>query len=153
MNGLIWFLARRLLIEVNFRIFAPTKATHCTDESEIWHNPNPNRSAPTQRCQYTQQVLQEALLPQTDRATRYFSRNLINLPTCKWSLVICCLINWLFCCTTGETHNKVLVVDVMELKGYSRPRCNNASTVVVFHKLQHWRVLLTTRSTCRGEIF
>ena len=44
---------------------------------------------------------------------------------------------------------------------YSRPTCNkirasghNASTVTgVIHKLDRRRVLLTTRSTCRGEIF
>ena len=34
-----------------------------------------------------------------------------NLPPYKWSLVICCLINWLnwlICCTTGKTRNKYL---------------------------------------------
>ena len=52
-------------------------------------------------------------------------------------------------------------IEVMELGGYSRTTCNKlcassneASTVVgVIHKLDRRRVLLTTRSTCRSEIF
>jgi len=48
------------------------------------------------------------------------------------------------------------------LSDCSRPKCNrpklydsnNASEVVgVIHKLDRRRVLLTSRSTCRGEIF
>jgi len=59
-------------------------------------------------------------------------------------------------CTTNPEQ-----VEVLELEGYSRPTCSklcatssDASTVVgAIHKLDRGQVLLTTRSTCSGEIF
>ena len=89
--------------------------------------------------------LQEALLPQTDRATRSVSRNLVN------------------CCTTVGTSCTAYPQQIeTELECcYGRPTCDklcrsihNASTTVgVIHKLDRRRVLLTRRSTCRGDIF
>jgi len=53
--------------------------------------------------------LQEALLTQTDRATRCVSRNLVNSCTTVGAS-----------CTTNREE-----IEVMELEGYSRPTCNN----------------------------
>ena len=71
--------------------------------------------------------MQEALLSQTDRATRRVSRNLVNS------------------CTTSGTRctTNLKQIEVMELNGYSRPTCNklcasglDASTIIgVIHKL------------------
>ena len=68
------------------------------------------------------------------------------------------------CCTTAETSciaNPQQIEVIIDLESYSRPTCNklratshDASTVLgVINKLDRRRVLLTTRSTCRGEIF
>ena len=85
---------------------------------------------------------QEALLPRTDRATRYVGRSLIS------------------CSTTLRTTVAINPrrIEVMELERYGRRTCNSndASTVVSVAKLDGGRVSLTTRSTCRycrGEIF
>ena len=88
---------------------------------------------------------QEALLTQTDRATRRVSRNLAN----------CCTTLTTSCTTHPER------VEVTKLDRYSRPTCSklcasshDARDVVgVIHKLDRRRVLLNTPSTCRGEIF
>ena len=72
-------------------------------------------------------LLQEALLPQTDRTTRCMLHN--------------CLAT---SCTTNPEQT-----EVTELEGYSRPTCNkllaSSSTVVdVIHKLDRRRVSLIT---------
>jgi len=85
---------------------------------------------------------QEALLPQTDRATRYVRQHLVNSRTS---------------CTTNPQQ-----IAVMELDGYSWSTCSKQTRLVdcrigVVNKLdrrrRRRRVMLTTRSTCRGEIF
>jgi len=89
-------------------------------------------------CSYHCVKNQEALLPQTDRATLNFSRNRVN------------------CYTTDAEQ-----IEVIELEHYGRMTCgktcvsvHDASTVVgKVNKLDRRRVLLTTRSTCRDEIF
>ena len=61
---------------------------------------------------------------------------------------------------TSSTANPQQIA-VMELEGYSRPTCSKQARLVdcrisVVNKLdrrRRRRVLLTTRSTCRGEIF
>jgi len=88
--------------------------------------------------------IQKALLPQTDRATRYISSNLVN------------------CCTTVETSCTAnrQQVEVMELwvtadrLVVNKPLLVNCRIGVV-NKLDRQRALLTmtTRSTCSGEIF
>ena len=86
-------------------------------------------------------IEQEALLLRKDRATYCVSQNLVN------------------CCTRNKLCNKS---KLLELKGYSRPTCNklcapghgtSTTIVTVIHRLDHHRVLVTTRSTCRGDIF
>jgi len=74
-------------------------------------------------------------LPQTDRATRCVSRNLVNPSTAV-----------AISCTTNPQQ-----MDVKELERYGRPTCikqsapsNDASTVIgVIHKLDRRRTLLT----------
>jgi len=86
---------------------------------------------------------QEAVLPQTDRATRCVSRNLVNCATVR----------------TGCTTNAEQIVVIMEMENYGRPTCYKLCTsskfasilVAVIHKLHRRRVLLTTRLICRGE--
>ena len=73
-----------------------------------------------------------ALIPQTDRATRRFSQNLVNS-------------------TDKSATNR------MELECYSWPTCSKQPRLVdcrigVVNKLDR-RVLLTTRSTCRGDVW
>ena len=83
---------------------------------------------------------QETLLLQRDRATRYVSQNLVN---CRNKM-----------CNKSAKNR-------MELKGYSWPIYKQSRLVDcrigVVNKLDRWRrrrrALLTTRSTCRGEIF
>ena len=86
---------------------------------------------------------QETLLPLTDRATRYVSQNLVN---CR-----------------NKLYNNPQQIAMMELEGYSWLTCSKQSRLVdcrtdVVNKLEcrrrrRRRELLTTRSTCRGEIF
>jgi len=82
---------------------------------------------------------QEALLSQTDRATRCVSRNLVNCRTAVGTS-----------CTTNPEE-----IEVMELEGYSRPACNKLCAFS-HDTLDRRRVLLTTlvhHRLCRGEIF
>jgi len=90
------------------------KVTHCITRG-ICHQD----SRPMYLHRYYRIDSQEALLPQTDRATRYVSRNLVN------------------CCTTVKTSPIInpQQIEVMEL--VNRPTCNrlyasshDASTVV-----------------------
>ena len=87
---------------------------------------------------------QEALLPQTNRATCYVSRNLMHN----------CRIKLYHKCTTNRS-NEVL-------DGYIWTTCSKQPRLVdcrisVVNKLdrrrRRRRLLLTTRSICRGEIF
>jgi len=91
--------------------------------------------APISACQ-----LKEPLLPQTDRATRYISQNLVN------------------CCTTVETSCTAnpQQIEVMELDGYRWPTCSKQPRLVdcrigVVNRLDRRRILLTMRSTCRAK--
>jgi len=87
---------------------------------------------------YTSALTYDLLLPQTNRATRYVSRNLDN------------------CCTTVRTTSATnSQIEVMEVEHFGRPTCNklcasshDASAVIsVVNKLDRRRVLLTTRLT------
>jgi len=88
---------------------------------------------------------QETLLPRTDRATRYVSRNLVN-----------CGITVRTRCTANPPH-----IEVIELEHCSRLAFNKLcvlprrvdSRIGVVNKLDRRRVMLTTRSTCHGESF
>ena len=61
---------------------------------------------------------------------------------------------------TNKFYNREQI-EVMELEGYSRPTCNKlvhpatmrSAIVGVIYRLYRRRVLLTTPSTCCGEIF
>ena len=83
-------------------------------------------------------TIQEALLPQTNCATRYFSQNLVN-------------------CRTANLQP----IEVIASEGYSRPTSSKQPRLVdcrvsVVNKLdrrRRRRLLLTTRPTCRGEFF
>ena len=89
--------------------------------------------------------VQGAQLPQRESRELAVSRHLVN------------------CCTTVETSftTNLRQIEVMESQHYSRPTwhklyasSHDASTVVgVVNKLSRRRVLLTTRSNFRGEIF
>ena len=64
------------------------------------------------------------------------------------------------CCATAETSCTAnpQQIAVMELKGYSWPTCSKQPRLVdcrigVVNRIDRRRVLLTTRSTCLGEIF
>jgi len=71
----------------------------------------------------------------------------------SWNLVNCCTTAGV-CCTINPQQ-----IEVTELDHYGRRTCNivcasshDASTVIaVVNKLDRRRVLLTTRSTCRGD--
>ena len=80
---------------------------------------------------------QEALLSQTDRATPYVSRNLVNCRTAVGTS-----------CTTNPEE-----IEVMELEGYSRPSCNKL-WAFSHDTLDRRRVLLTTlvhHRLCRAK--
>ena len=69
--------------------------------------------------------------------------------------VLCFIRNLLNCCTTvGTTRTNPEQIELIELGGNIQPTRNKLSTVVsVVNKVDRRRVLETTRSTCRGEIF
>ena len=73
-------------------------------------------------------------------------------------LPLCQSKSCLRCCTiveTSSTTNPQQQIEVMELQHYGRRTCSKQPCRVdrrVFNKLDRRRVLLTTRSTCRGEI-
>jgi len=97
----------------------------------------------TQHDKFTSQYTQEALLPQTDRATHYVSRHLVN---CR---------NKLYNKSTTNRSNGVTGLQLIDCS--KQPRLIDCRSIGVVNKLDRRRrlrrVLLTSRSTCRGHIF
>jgi len=82
--------------------------------------------------------LQEALLPQTYRAKRYVSKNLVNRRNKLYALQI----EW----------SQMVTGDRLVVNSHELVDCR-IGVVNKLDRRRRRRVLLTTRSTCRGEIF